>query len=47
MKRTAASIQVDIAKGHFKPHTALSNMALAYYQNESNYLQERSFRFVR
>lgn len=35
MKRTASSIQVDIAKGVFRPHTALSNMALAYYQNEA------------
>lgn len=34
-KRTAASIQSDIAKGAFKPHTALSNMALAYFQDDS------------
>ncbi len=34
-KRTAASIQADIAKGAFKPHTALSNMALAYYQSDA------------
>ena len=34
-KRTAASIQADIAKGAFRPHTALSHMALAYYQNEA------------
>ena len=34
-KRTAASIQADIAKGAFRPHTALSNMALAYYQSDS------------
>ena len=34
-KRTAASIKADIAKGTFRPHTALSNMALAYYQNDS------------
>lgn len=33
-KRTAASIQADIAKGTFRPHTALSNMALAYYQSD-------------
>lgn len=37
MKRTAASIQVDIAKGAFRPHTALSNMALAYYQNDKSF----------
>ena len=35
MKRTAASIQADIAKGAFRPHTALSNMALAYFQSEA------------
>ena len=35
MKRTAASIQADIAKGAFRPHTALSNMALAYYQSDA------------
>jgi len=34
-KRTAAGIQADIAKGAFRPHTALSNMALAYYQNDA------------
>lgn len=33
--RTAASIQAEIAKGTFRPHTALSNMALAYYQNNT------------
>ncbi len=35
MKRTASSIQADIAKGAFRPHTALSNMALAYYQSDA------------
>lgn len=34
-KITAASIQADIAKGAFRPHTALSNMALAYYQSDA------------
>lgn len=33
IKMTTASIQAEIAKGTFRPHTALSNMALAYYQN--------------
>ena len=28
-KVTAADIQVEIAKGAFRPHTALSNMALS------------------
>ena len=35
MKRTAASIQADIAKGAFRPHTALSNLALAYFQSDA------------
>lgn len=34
MRYTAAGIQAEIAKGAFKPHTALSNMALAYYQSD-------------
>ena len=34
-KKTAASIQADIAKGAFRPHTALSNMALAYFQSDA------------
>jgi hypothetical protein len=33
--RTAQSISADIAKGAFRPHTALSNMALAYYQSDA------------
>ena len=32
--RTTASIRADIAKGAFRPHTALSNMAMAYYQKD-------------
>lgn len=35
MKRTTSDIQIEIAKGAFRPHTALSNMALAYFQSES------------
>lgn len=34
-KKTAAGIQADIAKGAFRPHTALSNMALAYFQSDA------------
>lgn len=33
--KTVASIQADIAKGAFRPHTALSNVALAYFQADS------------
>ena len=36
-KVTAADIQVEIAKGAFRPHTALSNMALSYFQSDKNY----------
>lgn len=43
MKKTAASIQVDIAKGLFRPHTALSNMALSYFQNDSKYFARTIF----
>lgn len=35
-KRTAAGIQADITKGAFRPHTALSNVALAYYQSDAS-----------
>lgn len=43
MKRTAASIQADIAKGVFRPHTALSNMALAYFQSDANSFAKTMF----
>ncbi len=43
MKRTAASIQADIAKGAFRPHTALSNIALAYFQSDANSLAKTIF----
>ena len=43
MKRTASSIQADIAKGVFRPHTALSTMALSYYQQDTNSLAKNMF----
>lgn len=43
MNRTTSSISVDIAKGAFRPHTALTNMALSYYQNASNYFAKAIF----
>ena len=43
MKRTTKSIQADIAKGAFRPHTALSTMALAYYQQDSTTLAKNMF----
>ena len=43
MRNTAAGIQTEIAKGVFRPHTALTNMALAYYQNAANYFAKALF----
>ena len=43
MRNTAAGIQSEIAKGAFRPHTALTNMALAYYQNAANYFAKALF----
>lgn len=40
---TAADIQVEIAKGAFRPHTALSNMALSYFQSDKNYFARTIF----
>lgn len=38
-QETAASI----AKGYIRPHTALTNMAMAYYQNAENYFAKALF----
>ena len=43
MKLTPAQVQSSIAKGQFRPHTALTNMALAYFQNASNYFAKAIF----
>ena len=43
MNLTPAMISNQIAKGAFRPHTALTNMALAYYQNASNYFAKAIF----
>lgn len=43
MRNTAKGISVEIAKGTFRPHTALSNMALSYYQNTANYFAKTLF----
>ena len=40
---TTADIQVEIAKGAFRPHTALSNMALSYYQNDKKIFCQNNF----
>ena len=33
----------QISKGYIKPHTALTNMAMAYYQNAANYFAKTLF----
>lgn len=43
MRNTAAQISVEIAKGRFSPHTMLSNMALAYFQDASSYVAKSIF----
>lgn len=43
MSLTPATISAEIAKGAFRPHTALTNMALAYYQNSKNYFAKAIF----
>lgn len=47
MSMTPAQISASIAKGTFKPHTALTNMALAYYQNAANYFAKAIFPICR
>lgn len=43
MSVTPNSINTQIAKGAFRPHTALTNMALSYYQNAANYFAKAIF----
>lgn len=43
MNLTPAMINAQIAKGAFRPHTALTNMALSYYQNAANYFAKAIF----
>lgn len=43
MKPTTNSISARIAKGKFTPHTGLTRMALAYFQNASNYFAKSIF----
>lgn len=40
---TPNQIETGIRKGTFRPHTALSNLAMAYYQNEANYFAKAIF----
>ena len=43
MRNTASGISAEIAKGVFRPHTVLTNMALSYYQNAANYFAKAIF----
>lgn len=47
MNITNKTIESQIAKGQFRPHTALTNMALAYYQNAANYFAKAIFPICR
>lgn len=44
---TPAQISNQIAKGTFRPHTALTNMALNYFQNFNNYFARTIFPICR
>jgi hypothetical protein len=41
------TIEAAIQKGQFRPHTALTNMALSYYQNAANYFAKAIFPICR
>lgn len=43
MTLTASDINLRIAKGEFRPHTMLTNMAQAWYQNPANYFARAIF----
>ena len=47
MNINPATIKTQIAKGNFRPHTALSNIALSYFQNASNYFAKAIFPICR
>lgn len=44
---TPVQINTQIAKGEFRPHTALTNMALNYFQSFNNYFARGIFPIVR
>lgn len=44
---TPSQISSMVAKGTFRPHVALTNMALAYYQNAANYFAKAIFPICR
>ena len=47
MSLTPAQINSMIAKGTFRPHTALTNIALSYYQDAKNYFAKAIFPICR
>ena len=47
MSLTPEKVNAMIAKGAFKPHTALTNIAMSYYQNASNYFAKAIFPICR
>ena len=40
---SASAVQTEIAKGLFKPNIMLTNMSMAFYQNEKNYVAKTMF----
>ena len=40
---TSGKIREEIAKGTFRPHTALTNMAVSYYQDDANHFAKAIF----
>ena len=43
---TVNGIKADIAKGRFTPHTRLSNLVMAYFQEQSKYVAKKVFPIV-
>lgn len=46
MEATTQGIQTGIAKGTFTPHTRLTNMSMAYFQSQSDYVAKKVFPIV-
>lgn len=47
MSMTTGQLQSMVAKGTFRPHTALTNLGMAYYQNAANYFARAIFPICR
>lgn len=47
MNLTPAQVSAMIQKGAFRPHTALTNIAMSYFQNQENYFAKAIFPICR